>query len=197
MKIALLSLKGGVGKTTGAIHLAYYLNSKAPTLLCDGDENRSALSWSERGQLPFKVVSEKAAPKYWNDFEHIVIDTGARPSRADLKDLADICDQFIIVTGCDALSLDVLLPMAETLREVVGNERFKVLLNEVPPVGRAGDDARQAVKEIGIPLFKGQVRRYAAFGKAALVGTTVDQVRDDHAADGWQDFQAIGKELTR
>lgn len=197
MKIACLSLKGGVGKTTSAVHLAYYLSGKAPTLLCDGDENRSALSWSERGQLPFKVVSEKAAPKYWNDYQHTVVDTNARPSRADLKDLADICDQFIIVTGCDALSLDVLLPMAETLREVVGNERFKVLLNEVPPVGYAGDEARQAVKESGIPIFKGQVRRYAAFGKAALLGVTVDQVRDDHAADGWLDFQSIGRELLK
>lgn len=198
MKIALVSLKGGVGKSTMACHLAHYLNHKAPTLACDGDLNRSLTNWNERGQgLPFRVVSEKQSPKYWKDYEHAVVDTNARPSREDLEDLADICDLLIIVTACDALALDVLMPTAESLR-AVGVEKFKVLLNQVPPVGRAGEDARAAIVAAGLPVFKGQVRRYAAFQKAALAGVTVDQVTGDpHAADAWADIQAVGKELMR
>ncbi|MEG4585371.1 AAA family ATPase [Microcoleus sp. MOSTC5] len=37
------SFKGGVEKTTTALHLAAYLQSKAPALLVDSDLNRSAL----------------------------------------------------------------------------------------------------------------------------------------------------------
>lgn len=54
--VTVASFKGGVEKTTTALHLAAYLQSKAPALLVDGDLNRSALDWAARGSLPFKVV---------------------------------------------------------------------------------------------------------------------------------------------
>lgn len=65
MIVTLVSLKGGVGKTTSAIHIAAYLQDKGSTLLIDADKNRSALVWDRESQLPFKVVSEAAAPKYY------------------------------------------------------------------------------------------------------------------------------------
>ena len=80
MIVTVASFKGGVGKTTTALHLAAYLQTKAPALLVDGDLNRSALDWAARGSLPFKVVDEKQGVRYARDYEHIVIDTPARPT---------------------------------------------------------------------------------------------------------------------
>jgi chromosome partitioning protein len=64
MIVTVASFKGGVGKTTTAVHLGCYLQKKAPTLLIDGDENRSATGWNERGGLPFKVVDELQGVRY-------------------------------------------------------------------------------------------------------------------------------------
>ena len=85
MIITIASFKGGVGKTTTAVHLAAYLQKKAPSLLVDGDANRSATVWGKRGGLPFKVVDERQAARYAREYEHIVIDTEARPEEEDLK----------------------------------------------------------------------------------------------------------------
>ena len=56
MIIAVTALKGGVGKTTTAVHISAYLQTKAPTLLVDADRNRSALVWSKEEKLPFRVA---------------------------------------------------------------------------------------------------------------------------------------------
>ena len=78
MIVTIASFKGGVSKTTTAVHLAAYLQKRSPTLLIDGDPNRSASGWARRGQLPFQVVDERLAAKYAREFEHCVVDTEAR-----------------------------------------------------------------------------------------------------------------------
>jgi chromosome partitioning protein len=99
MIVTLLSAKGGVGKSTSAIHLAAYLQSIAPTLLVDGDGIRSATKWGHRGNgngLPFKVVSYAELAREAPKFAHIVIDTEGNPSDDDFRDATKGSDLVII-----------------------------------------------------------------------------------------------------
>ena len=57
MVITVASYKGGVGKSTTAIHLAAFLQEQSPTVLIDGDPNRSVCGWALNGQLPFQVIA--------------------------------------------------------------------------------------------------------------------------------------------
>jgi chromosome partitioning protein len=189
------SYKGGVGKSTTAVHLAAYLHALGPTILVDGDPNRSVTSWAGRGALPFRVVDERQAPRHVRDAEHVVIDTKARPDREDLEALADGCDLLIIPTTPDALALDALMATVDALRAIRA-ERFRVLLAIVPPrPSRDGDDARATIAGAGLPLFLGGVRRAVAFQKAALAGCVVSEVKDPRAPEAWGDYEAIGREL--
>jgi chromosome partitioning protein len=189
------SYKGGVGKSTTAVHLAAFLHALGPTILVDGDPNRSVTSWAGRGSLPFRVVDERQAPRHVRDAEHVVIDTKARPDREDLEALADGCDLLIIPTTPDALALDALMATVDALQAIKA-ERFRVLLSIVPPKpSRDGDDARTMIAGAGLPMFAGSVRRAVAFQKAALAGRVVSEVKDPRASEAWADYEAVGREL--
>jgi chromosome partitioning protein len=47
MRLAVVNLKGGTGKTTSATALAMSLSARGRTLLIDADPQGSALAWSE------------------------------------------------------------------------------------------------------------------------------------------------------
>src|SRR5262249_1318465 len=97
MIITVASYKGGVGKTTTAVHLAAYLQTLAPTLLLDGDDTRNATAWCKRGKgFDFKVADEVQAARFARDFTHTVIDTGQRPKQVDLKVLSEGCDLLVV-----------------------------------------------------------------------------------------------------
>lgn len=195
MIITVASFKGGVGKTTTAVHLAAYLNQKAPALLIDGDPNRSASGWNKRGALPFKVIDERQAPRYVREFEHVVIDTKARPESDDLEALTDGCDLLVLPTTPDALALDALLLTVAAMDKLASN-RYRVLLSIVPPKpSRDGEEARGMLLEKNLPLFQGEIKRLVAFQKAALSGVLVQQVPDPRAEQAWMDYQQIGSEI--
>lgn len=199
MIITIAAFKGGVGKTTTAVHMAAYLQQKAPTLLIDGDPNRSATGWAKRGSnghtLPFRVVDERQAARYVRDYEHIVIDTQARPSREDLEALSDGCDLLILPSTPDALALDALLQTIDEL-QVLKADCYRILLTMIPPKpSRDGQEAQNTLQDAGLPLFSTMIRRLVAFQKAALAGLPVNAVADPRAAIGWDDYCRVGQEI--
>lgn len=191
MFVTVASYKGGVGKTTTAVHLADYLQSQAPTLLIDGDPNRSATGWAKRGGFTFEVVDEKAGAYSARRFSNIVVDTEARPGSADFEALATGCDLLVIPTIPASLDTDVLMLTLQEARRLAA-DKYRVLLVRVPPHPETdGAQLRQALVEAGIPVFVGEIPRLKAFEHAAAAGTSVRGVNQR----AWAAYEAIGKEL--
>lgn len=194
--VTIVGFKGGVSKTTSAVHLAACLQLRAPTLLVDGDSNRSALAWAEAGRLPFKVVDENDAASAVGDYAHVVIDTAARPSLDDLRALAENCDMVILPTTAEAMALRAMFETAGALSSA-GAKNFKALVTIVPPrPSRDGDEAQASIVSAGLPVFTATIRRAVAFSKASLEGCLVSEVNDPRAAACWADYVRVAEELT-
>ncbi|NJN85872.1 MAG: ParA family protein [Leptolyngbyaceae cyanobacterium SL_7_1] len=195
MIITVTSLKGGVGKTTTAIHLAAYLQNQANTLLIDADPNRSASGWANRGKLPFEVVDERQTPRSDRPYDHVVIDTQARPLRDELVVLAESCDLLIIPTTPDVMALEALVLMLENLKSVAVNH-YRVLLTQLPTQSnRSLEQVKTILTTTKVPLFKTGIRRFTVFREAADRGVLVLDVKDAKAIEAWQDYQRVGQEL--
>jgi chromosome partitioning protein len=193
MLITVAGFKGGVGKTTTAVHLACYFAQKGDTLLVDGDPNRSATGWSKRGQLPFKVVDLMQAALYSPKFDHIVIDTAARPDKEELEALADGCNLLVLPTTPDALAIDALMQTVDLL-QTLKSDRYRILLTMIHPKPvKMAQQVRSALSEL--PLFKAEIRRLIAYEKASLMGVPVYEVKDRMAKSAWSDYQTVGKEI--
>lgn len=194
MLIAIASLKGGVGKTTTAIHIAAYLQMDKPTLLIDADRNRSALVWARDENLPFVVASQAGAAGYITRHQHIVTDMRGGPEESDFIDLARGNDLVIIPTTPNHLDLDATIKAVEMLHKHNVNN-YKILLTKVDPRTVNSRTARRFLQKEKLPIFKTEIPLLIAFERASNQGKTVNEINDERSQKAWKKYQAVGKEM--
>ncbi|HTF71409.1 MAG TPA: ParA family protein [Edaphobacter sp.] len=194
------NIKGGVGKTNTAVHLAAVFARLGPTLLVDGDAMNGSLMWSQRGDgkgLPFTVVDDRSQAKALRDgkFAHVIFDTEANPEPDDIKHYATGCDLLIVPGVPESAASDGLF-LTLNLLQALGVTHYRVLLNRVRHNRRKeADDLRAALQTMNVPTFQTEIPDFAAFDKANAKGVPVFAVQDERAARAWEAFEAVGKEI--
>jgi chromosome partitioning protein len=190
--VTVTGYKGGVGKSTTAIHLATFLCEQGKTVLVDGDPNRTAIAWGERGELPFTIADQRQAMKIIGGADFVVIDTPARPDSNDLKELAKGCDLLILPTIPDVVSLEPMLMTAHNLEGAV----HRALITVVPPhPSREGEMMQNDLREAEVPVFNTLIRRTTSFAKAAYSGRSIRDLKDPGAKGAWEDYKSLGHEV--
>lgn len=194
MKIVVGGIKGGTGKTTLAIHLAFvgHLLGKK-ILLVDADEQRSASDWADqRKTTSFPTISlmgkniynqiAKLEPAY----DHIVIDTGGRDTTSQRSALS-IADKFLIPFKPRSFDIWTLGQVKNLIEEIqIINPRLKCYyaINQGDSKGSDNEDAMSIISELPhlekIPSIIGNRK---AFSNSAAEGKTIFEMekKDDKA----------------
>ena len=165
MRLAVVNLKGGTGKTVTAVHLASALAREGRTMLVDADPQGSALSWSEEaGELPCSVISlpvrdlARRLPSLLSGFDHAVIDTPPG-DRAIVRGAIAAADRVVVPIPTSIMDLDRLRPTLELIEEVdaVTPVSVFVLLTRVRLATKSGRLTREVLNDLGVSLLDSQI----------------------------------------
>ena len=197
--VTVTGCKGGIGKSTTAIHLAEFISRFGKTLLIDCDpNNRTSVKWMKRGrangyEFAFDVVDDRSGKLSVIGRDYLIIDTPANPNNDDFEMLSEECDLMILPVYPDANSVESL---GETVQKI-GGAVFRGLVSMSPAYpNRDGELTQKAMTDNDIPVFKTIIRRTVALGRAAEIGCSVKALTKDKQAQAlWKDYEDFGREV--
>jgi chromosome partitioning protein len=195
MIYACVNTKGGVGKTTTAVHLAVMLANRGPTLLIDGDPQASAASWAawrrETSYEPSPTTTCLAGKAILTEgrqlaagFDHVVVDAGGRDS-VGLRSALLLAQRAIIPVGAsnlDAAAMTDLLEVVDLARDYNPDLDVRVLLTRVDPRTRDAAEMLTFLMEQKLVVLPTKVCERVAFRRAIGEGATVQELGKDPAA---------------
>jgi chromosome partitioning protein len=183
MITALLSQKGGVGKTTLALHLAQTLSTKGRTLLLDCDPQGSAMTWlTMRETAPdFAVVAlatetvHRDIDRVANGYDFVVIDG---PPRSDkiARSVMMASDRIIIPmrpAGFDLWASDETANLVREIQVFKPGLSAAFVMNCKVANTAISRSAKQAFEESEIPLMRTEIASRVAVAEATTAGLTV------------------------
>jgi chromosome partitioning protein len=181
MKICLFNAKGGVGRTTLALHLAQHFAKEHPkqrVLLADCDPQGSALAWAALAdETPFTVGRNRSP-----GFDVAIFDMGPRlPDNGVIPD----ADLYLVPTLLDGVAFVVFLRTVELLKEQ--GKPFLPVANRVNPY-RAEHRMRLASQELQrAPIVRERACLASYYGQ----GTTAFDMTGRHIKEAQEDIRRL------
>lgn len=179
--IAIISQKGGAGKTTLALHLAVAAEEHGKSAaIVDLDPQASATSWgdSRAAETPAVVSAQASRLQKVLDAARaggaafVIIDTAPHSESAALA--AARAADFILIP-CRPAILDLRAISNSIDLAKMAEKPAAVVLNAVPPRGSIAQDAEQAVSGYGVPIAPIHIGQRAAFQHAITAGQAAQE----------------------
>jgi chromosome partitioning protein len=166
--VAVVNLKGGVGKSTSAVYFATVASGGGEeVVVLDTDTEHSALEWASAGELPFEVVAAerdrlarqaRELDGKRGDRRVVIVDTPPN-DREVLRTAASVADRVVVPvapTGVDVNRLRATLEVLLDVEAIRGDLDTSILLTRWDGRKRL---AREAEELLGrFPLLDSRIR---------------------------------------
>jgi chromosome partitioning protein len=201
---ALLNQKGGVGKTTLAVHIATALAKRGRrVMLVDADPQGSALDWSASRQAEplFPVIGlprpnlHKEIPNHVSRYDDVVIDGPPRVNELTRSALL-ATDLAVIPVQPSPYDVWAAKEIVDLIREaVVFNEKLNsaFVINRKIVNTAIGRDVVEALAGYELPVFATAISQRVAFAESAASGSTV--LEDSPQGPATAEIEAVVNEL--
>ncbi len=204
MRYAVVNTKGGVGKSTTAVHLASYLAKQGTCLLIDGDSPQgSSASWvgwrrtleggKESGSLgPSPTLSRLVGREVYDEgkqlaakYDNTVIDAGGQDNPS-IRNALLMCDVAIIPVGAssfDASAMSDMVQLISMVSDINRGLQVRVLLARLDSRTKDGDDMRKFLTEqMGLHVLNAEIGERVGFRRTTGRGVTVEEDGTDDKA---------------
>lgn len=179
--IAIISQKGGAGKTTLALHLATAsVLAGRNTAIIDLDPQASAANWADRRASDLPVVISAHASRLAHEKKRVeqmegdflVIDTAPHSDSAALE-AAKLAD--LVLVPCRPAILDIeAITNTLDLVKTTGTP-IVIVMNAVAPQGNEAVEAAEAIAALEVEVSPVQLGQRVAFSRALITGQTVQE----------------------
>jgi len=189
--IAVISQKGGAGKTTLALHIAVAAELAGySTVLLDMDPQGTAEAWSEwRKEAPPVVIPAKTATlartlekaaSHGADF--VIMDTPPL-AEAEARAAAKIADLVLVPCRPNAFDVHSIKTTADLTR-FAAKPAFAIFNAGPVAAARLYAETAELVAEIGLPVSPHRLSERAAFRHATGSGQTAQETEPTSKAAG-------------
>jgi len=205
MILCLTNSKGGVGKSTIAVHLAVWMFEQGKKLVfVDSDVQGSSSGWLSEAAPELKTVrlltSEdvlKTLPELAVEFDYVVADGPAGLSEVT-RSILCLADIAMFPCGPSALDLRAVIEALKVNKQIQairnGLPTEIVVPNKLQSQYKLSKELVQTVKGMGMPVGEG-LRLRQAYADAAGQGTVVWRMNTESARQATAELQFLFQQL--
>ncbi len=204
MIYGLTNSKGGVGKTTIAVHLAVWLSrKKRRVVFIDADPQQSASAWVQKLSVPLESLNGpeevlRRVADLTDDADDIVIDGPAGLSETT-RAIMLRADRVFLPSGPSILDFRAALRAVQLLEEAQktrrGAPKGALIPNKLQKRGRLSSETLGLAQKLKIPVLAGLSHRQA-FADAAGQSKVVSEM-GAAAILASHEMNQLMKEMTR
>jgi chromosome partitioning protein len=202
--IAIVNQKGGAGKTTTAVHLAYWLSQRGTVLVIDADAQQSSSTWLEELNLPCEIINEPdelfdRLPELALQHDFIIVD-GAASFSETTRVILSRADMALIPckpAGLDMHSTNRVIRLTRQAIDLRGGlPKAALFLNQAKKGTVLLREAKTALSKTGVDLLDTVIYDRSIITDAPSQGQVVWQMSGTSAKQAASEYDLLFQEAS-